>query len=84
MMTEAELDEILTIRWPALVRRSMIDGDEWTRAFVLSIARQGKRPTWTPTRKQQEIMRRLLSELSRADEEPCDLIEDEGGHRTSA
>ncbi|KPQ07464.1 MAG: hypothetical protein HLUCCA12_06505 [Rhodobacteraceae bacterium HLUCCA12] len=75
MMTEAELDEILTVRWPAIVRRSMIDGDEWTQSFAKSIARNGKRPNWRPTPKQEAIMRRLVSDLGTAPERDVELIE---------
>lgn len=85
MMSEAELDEILTVRWPALVRRAMIDGDQWTRTFVLSIARQGKRRSWKPSRKQAEIMRRLLADLAQHDGDASDLIdEQDGGTRKTA
>lgn len=83
-MTELELDEILTVRWPGLVRRVMIDGDAWTRSFVLSIARHGKRPTWRPTPKQTAIMRRLLSEAARQPNEHSDLIEDQRGQSNRA
>ena len=83
-MTETELDELLTIHWPRVIRRAMVDGDEWTQTFAKSIARQGKRRNWMPSARQAEIMRRLVSELGRPDEEPFDLIEDEGGHRRIA
>lgn len=79
-MTDLELDEILTIHWPALVRRAMIDGDEWTRSFAKSIARNGKRQSWRPTPKQEAIMRRLLREMAQNEPDPGNLIEDERGH----
>ena len=75
-MTERELDEILTCRWPMVVRRVMADGtDEWLKGFVLSIVKHGKRPAWRPSAKQQQIMRRLVSELGTAPEQNFELIE---------
>lgn len=75
-MTEHELDEIMTARWPAVVRRAMADGsDEWLQGFVKSIARHGKRPRWRPTVKQARIMRRLVAELGTAPEHELELIE---------
>lgn len=66
-MTDQELDEILTYRWPMVVRRVMADGsDEWAKGFVRSIARHGKRPSWRPSQKQAQIMRRLVTELGTA------------------
>lgn len=75
-MTDRELDEILTLRWPMVVRRVMADGsDDWLMGFVRSIARHGKRPSWRPSDKQAGIMRRLVSELGTAPEPNFDLIE---------
>jgi len=75
-MTERELDEILTVRWPSVVRRVMAEGsDEWLKGFVLSIARHRKRASWRPSEKQQQIMRRLVAELGTAPEPSFDLIE---------
>lgn len=69
-MTETELDEILTIRWPAVVRQTMADGsDDWLKGFVRSIAKHGKRRGWKPTAKQEALMRRLLAEV-RLPQEP--------------
>ena len=52
-MTDSDLDEILTFRWPIVMRRVMADGsDEWLQGFVRSIARHGKRPSWRPSPKQ--------------------------------
>ena len=63
-MTELELDEILTLRWPRVVRQVMADdSDDWLKGFVRSIARQGKRKSWKPTPRQASIMRRLVAEL---------------------
>ncbi len=65
-MTEAELDELLTLHWPRVMRRAMSgELDEWERGFARSIARHAKRPSWMPTRKQAAVMRRLVSELDR-------------------
>lgn len=75
-MTDHELDEILTHRWPLVLRRVMADGsDEWLKGFVKSIARHGKRPSWRPSTKQAGIMRRLVSELGTATEQELELIE---------
>lgn len=75
-MTSHELDEILTLRWPTVMRRVMADGtDEWLKGFVRSIAKHGKRASWRPSVKQEQIMRRLLSELGTAPERDVELIE---------
>ncbi|WP_253913118.1 hypothetical protein [Pseudoruegeria sp. HB172150] len=75
-MSERELDEVLTYHWPIVVRRVMADGsDEWLKGFVRSIARHGKRPSWTPTLKQEQIMRRLVSELGTEPSKEIELIE---------
>lgn len=75
-MTERELDELLTHRWPIVLRRVLADGsDEWVKGFVKSIARHGKRPSWRPSAKQEQIMRRLVSELGTAPEEAVEVIE---------
>lgn len=75
-MTDRELDEILTYRWPIVMRRVMADGsDDWLKDFVRSIARHGKRPSWRPTLKQAQIIRRLVSELNTAPEQNIELIE---------
>jgi hypothetical protein len=75
-MTDRELDELLTIRWPMVMRRVMADGtDEWLKGFVRSIAKHGKRASWRPTGKQEQIMRRLVSDLDTAPECHAELIE---------
>ena len=75
-MTEQELDEILTLRWPAVVRQVMADGsDKWLKSFVRSIARQGKRKTWKPSERQASIMRRLVAEQRAESDCIGDLIE---------
>ena len=75
-MTDCELDEILTFRWPMVVRRVMAEGtDDWLKGFVRSIARHGKRAAWRPSGKQEQIMRRLVSELGTAPEPDIELIE---------
>lgn len=62
-MTALELDQILTLDWPPLVRKVMAgDADGWTKSFVLSIARHGKRPNWHPSPKQASLMRRLVAD----------------------
>jgi hypothetical protein len=75
-MTERELDELLTWRWPMVVRRAMAgDADEWAQDFVKSIARQAKRPRWRPTPRQAAVMQALAVELTGAPEDEPDLIE---------
>ena len=75
-MTDRELDEVLTFRWPIVLRRVMADGsDEWLKGFVQSIARRGKRASWRPSAKQEQIMRRLVSELGTAPDQGVELIE---------
>ena len=75
-MTGRELDEVMTFRWPMVMRRVMADGsDEWLKSFVQSIAKHGKRASWRPSPKQEQIMRRLLSELGTAPRDDFELIE---------
>jgi hypothetical protein len=75
-MTAIELDEILTLHWPRVIRRAMRDGDSWTRGFAQSIARHSKRPSWRPSPKQAQIMRRLVSELISVPQDDLEVIED--------
>lgn len=76
-MTDLELDEILTLRWPVVMRRVMGDHrtEGFVRGFVRSIARHGKRPAWRPTCKQQRLMRQMLEEFTGMHEPEPDLIE---------
>ena len=75
-MTDYELDEILTVRWPIIMRRVMGDNsDEWLKGFVKSIAMHAKRPSWRPSDKQERIMRQLVAELASAPAKDCELIE---------
>lgn len=74
-MTSRELDEIMIGRWPTVIRRAMVDGDEWTRNFVRSIARAYKRPGWMPSPRQEYFMRALLREMQAPAE--ADLFIDE-------
>ncbi len=75
-MTERELDEILTVRWPLVLRRVMADGsDTWLQGFARSIARHGKRPTWQPSPKQAALMRQLAAELGHPKQDGFELIE---------
>lgn len=63
-MTPERLDEILTVHWPRVLRRTMTDGsDEWAKGFVKSVARHGKRCGWRPSEKQAWLMERMVSEL---------------------
>lgn len=75
-MTDLELDEVLTIYWPRVVRQTMADGaDDWLKGFVRSIARQGKRRNWRPTPKQAFIMRQLVNDVRRASGADVPVIE---------
>jgi len=78
-MTALELDEILTLRWPRLVRRVMGDlsADDFAKGFVRSIARAGKRPSWRPSVKQERIMRQMLLDYRTEPEPEIDVIERE-------
>lgn len=78
-MTDLELDEILTLRWPGIVRRVMGDSrtEGFLRGFVRSIARHGKRRDWRPTLKQERLMRQVLTEYSGPAEPDPELIERE-------
>ncbi len=74
-MTDGELDEILTLHWSCVIRRQMVDGDEWSQTFAKSIARHAKRASWRPSIKQAQIMRRMAAELRTAPEPEFELIE---------
>lgn len=76
-MTELELDKILTLHWPTVMRRVMGDirTEGFVRNFARSIARQGKRPQWRPTPKQERIMRQMLDEFTSPPEPDQVLIE---------
>lgn len=75
-MTDLELDEVLTIYWPRVVRQTMADGaDDWLKGFVRSITRQGKRRNWRPTPKQAFLMRQLVNDVRRAGNADDPVIE---------
>ena len=76
-MTDQELDEILTFRWPGIVRRVMGDTgtDGFTRGFVRSIARNGKCRRWHPTAAQERIMRKMLVDYTGPPDPEPELIE---------
>ena len=74
-MTDLELDEILTLHWPRVIRRAMIEGDEWEQSFAKSIARHGKRPSWRPSLKQAYHIRRMVKDLATASDDELELIE---------
>lgn len=52
--------EELLWSWPTVCRMATT---EWAKGFAASIAKQAKRPTWTPSRKQHALMQRMVSEL---------------------
>jgi len=75
-VTDRELEEILTFRWPIVMRRVMADGaDEWLQGFVRSVAKHGKSASWHPSEKQEQIIRRLVSELCTEPQSDGQLIE---------
>lgn len=77
-MTDLELDEILTLRWPGVVRRVMADleASDFTKGFARSISKHGKRPDWHPTPKQERLMQTLLTEYGSGHPERApDLLE---------
>lgn len=76
-MTDLELDQILILKWPSVVRRIMGDpnADEFARGFARSIARNGKRQAWRPSPKQARIMREMVDQYGRFDEADPQLIE---------
>ena len=74
-MTERELDDILTHHWPLVLRAVMAGTDDWLKGFVRSIAKHGKRASWRPSARQEQIMRRLLSELGTAPSQGVEVIE---------
>ena len=61
-MTEAELDEILTLKWRKVIAWAKEQTDPWQAAFALSIRRQARKRSWFPSQKQQRIMRRMLQD----------------------
>lgn len=75
-MTEHQLDELLTFRWPLVLRRAVASGDEWAAGFAKSIARHGKRKSWHPSDRQAAVMRRMVDELGTAPEPEFVVIED--------
>ena len=75
MMTDIELDEILTLYWPRVIRRAMVEGDEWAQGFAKSIARHGKRHSWRPSPKQAYTMRRMVNDLRSSADEEIEVIE---------
>ena len=63
-MTDRELDEIMIVWWPRVIRQLKTRGDKtWRRGFALSIAGHLKRPEWRPSNKQTRLIRVLLSEF---------------------
>lgn len=74
-MTAHELDEIMELHWPVVLRATMRGTDEWLKGFVRSIAHHAKRTSWRPSAKQEQIMRRLVSELSTAPGSDVEVIE---------
>jgi len=76
-VTVFELDEILTLDWPRVLRRVMADlnADDFTKGFARSIQRHGKRQSWRPTPRQERIMRQMLRDYSGPPEPAPELIE---------
>jgi GH15 family glucan-1,4-alpha-glucosidase len=78
-MTDRDLDEIMILWWPQVLRRAMRGTDDWLKSFTRSIARHAKRPDWRPSDKQAWLMRKLVDDLRAPPEPEFDLIEQEGG-----
>ncbi|MFN3823586.1 MAG: hypothetical protein ACK4RN_06365 [Pseudorhodobacter sp.] len=78
-MTSLEVDKILTMCWPGVLRGVMADADadDFAKCFARSIARHGKRRGWMPSPKQERIMRQMLDEYGGAFEPDMELIEKE-------
>lgn len=74
-MTTLELDEILTVRWPLVMRCVMARGSDREQGFVKSIARNGKRPSWRPSPKQAAWMQGLVAEHAALPSEEIEVIE---------
>jgi hypothetical protein len=74
-MTSYELDKIMTLDWPAVLRSASVSGDEWMKGFTRSIARHAKRTGWLPSPKQAQLMRRLVVELRTAPDNDGEVIE---------
>lgn len=79
MMSDLELDEIMILWWPRVLRRAMAGSDDWAKSFARSIAKHGKRASWSPSEKQAHLMRRMIAELHSAPQPEFDLIEKEDG-----
>jgi hypothetical protein len=74
-MTSHELDEYQMVLWPRVLRNAMAGTDEWAKGFARSIANHLKRASWRPSAKQEQIMRRMVSDLGAAPEPEIELIE---------
>ncbi|TCP39806.1 hypothetical protein [Rhodovulum marinum] len=75
-MTDRELDEIMTVHWPHVLRSVMADGsDEWIKGFAKSIAKHGKRPGWRPSARQASIMCRLVAEVRQSTAAELEVLE---------
>jgi len=47
-----------------LLRSKLADTQlpQWERGFILSILKHHKRPDWVPTRKQQDVIQRMIDD----------------------
>ncbi len=52
--------EVLLHHLPGVIYQAETD---WERRFAMSILRKARRRTWTPSRKEQEIMEGLVAHL---------------------
>ena len=74
-MTEAQRSEIerLLFHMPTVARLAKTD---WAKGFAKSVMGQSRRKRWRPSEKQIAIMRELVSDLFRQEQEDdCSLIE---------
>lgn len=71
MTTQDEIDNLLHYV-PILIRSDLSD---WEREFCISIAGRMKRGTFTPSEKQIDVLRRLVSEFQTATMQDAPIIE---------
>lgn len=62
--------ERLLHHMPAVAQQA---GNEWAKGFASSVVRQSRRRGWTPSQKQTQIMRRMVSELFTHSQEGGDI-----------
>lgn len=72
MNGERSLEELL-YHMKSIAR---VASSDWERNFARSILRHARRPSWEPTTRQEQVMRRLVSEkMSHNSNDTADNIE---------